>query len=81
MRLFLITEVIDLPRNPREALLCPRMGLVVNLENVFDRKLSVTLGGRKTLVAEHLLNRAQIGSFLQHVGSEGVAEGVRVDIR
>ena len=81
MRLFLITEVIDLPRNPKEVLLRPRMGLVVNLEHVFDGELSVTLGGRKTLVAEHLLNRAQIGSFLQHVGSEGVAQGVRMDLR
>lgn len=80
MRLFLITEVIDLPRDPK-VLLRPRMGLVVNLEHVFDGELSVTLGGRKTLVAEHLLNRAQIGSFLQHVGSEGVAQGVRMDLR
>ena len=57
------------------------MGLIVNLEHVLDGKLGVALGGGETLVAEHLLNRAQIGAFLQHVRAEGMPQGVRMDVR
>ena len=57
------------------------MGLIVDVQHVLDRKLSVALGGGKTLVAEHLLNRPQVGAFLQHVCAEGMAQGVRMHIR
>ena len=53
-------------------LLRPRMRLIVNLQHMLDGKLRVTLGGRKTFMPEHFLDRAQIGAFFQHVSSKRV---------
>jgi hypothetical protein len=39
----------------------------------------IDLRRRQAGVAEHLLNRAQIGAMNQHVGCEGVTEDVRRD--
>lgn len=61
-------------------LLRPRMGLIVDLQHVLHGELGVTLRGRKPLVAEHLLNGAEVCAFLQHVGAESMAQGVRVDV-
>ena len=57
-----------------------RMSLIVNLQHVLDGKLGVALGGGKALVAEHLLDRAQVSAFLQHVSSEGMPQRVRMNI-
>ena len=75
-----ITEVMSLLRDER-LLLGSGMGLVVNVEHVLDGKLGIALGGGKALVAQHLLNGAQVGAFLQHVGSKGVAQCMRVNVR
>ena len=56
------------------------MRLIVNLQHVFDGKLRVPLRRGKPLVAEHLLDRAQVSAFLQHVSSEGVTQGVRMNV-
>ena len=47
---------------------------------MLHRELGVALGGGEALVAEHLLDGAQVGAFFEHVGAEGVAQGVRVDV-
>src|ERR1039458_10561367 len=57
-----------------------RMGAVVDLHHVFDGELRVALRGREALMAEHLLDRAQVGAFLQHVSAEGMAQRVRMHI-
>src|ERR1019366_9327522 len=57
-----------------------RMRPVVNLHHVLDRQLRVTLRGRETLVAEHLLDGAQVGAFFQHVRAEGMAQRVRMHV-
>ncbi len=31
-------------------------------------------------MTEHFLDGAQVGAFLKHVGAEGVAQSVRVDV-
>ena len=56
------------------------MGLVVDVEHVLHGKLGVALRGGEALVSQHFLNGAQVGSFLEHVCPEGVAQSVRVDI-
>ena len=53
-------------------LLRPRVCLVIDAQQVFHRKLRVTLRGGKPLVTEHLLNGAEVGTFFEHVGTEGV---------
>src|SRR5713226_9673904 len=65
----------------RKSLLGPRMGLIVDLKYVLDGKLSVALSGGKTLVAEHLLNRAQVSAFLQQVGPKRMSQRVRMNVR
>src|SRR5260370_32950967 len=57
------------------------MRLVVHLEHVFHRKLRGTLRRREAFVAEHLLDRAQVSDFFQHVRAEGMAKCVRVNVR
>jgi hypothetical protein len=42
--------------------------------------LRVPLGRRKPLVAEHFLDGAQVGAFLQHVGSKSMAQRMRVNV-
>src|SRR5207302_8138422 len=56
------------------------MCLVVDGENMLHGELGVALGCGQPLVAEHFLNRAQVGAFLQHVGTESVSQSVRVDV-
>lgn len=41
--------------------------------------VGVELGCRKIGMAEHFLNGSEVGSSLQEVGREGVAEEMRVD--
>ena len=57
------------------------MGAVVDRGELGGGELSVALGGGETLVAEELLNGAEVGAFFKQVGSEGVAQGVWVDVR
>src|SRR5580700_9556041 len=64
----------------RVGLLRPRMGLVVYGQHVLYGELGVTLGRRKALMAEHLLDRAEVGAFFEHVRAEGVPEGVRMNV-
>jgi len=74
-----ITEVSGLLRTENLSL-GSGMGLVVDLEHVFDGELRVALSGGEPLVPQHLLYGAQVGAFLQHVSSKSVAQRVRVDI-
>ena len=62
-------------------LLRPWVSLIVNLQHMLHGKLGVALRCRQPLMAEQFLNRAQIGAFFQHVRAEGVAQGMRVDVR
>src|SRR5437867_13350446 len=57
-------------------LLRPRMRGVVSPDELLGRDVRVLLGGREALVAEQLLDRAQVGARVQHVGGEGVAQRV-----
>ena len=58
----------------------PWMRLVIHAQQMLHRKLGVTLRGREALVPEHLLDSAQIGTFFEHVGAEGVPQRVRVNV-
>ncbi len=63
-----------------QPLLRPRMGVVVDPLHLSDGELGVTLRRRKTLVAEHLLDRAQVRAILQHVRPEGMPQRVRMHV-
>ena len=52
------------------------MSTVVDLSDLCCRELGVALGGGEAFVAEEFLNGAEVCALFQHVGSEGVAEGV-----
>lgn len=58
-----------------------RMRLIVNLENVFHRKLRVALRRSQALVTEKFLDRAQVSTFLEHVRAKCVAKRVGMNIR
>ena len=68
----------ELTRQVLLALLCTRMRLVIDGHHVLDRELGIALRGREALVAEEFLDGAQVGSFFEHVGAEGVAKRVRM---
>src|SRR6266571_3405811 len=74
---------LGLPIGGVRSLRCPisnsslRVGLVVNFHQVFDGDLGVFLRGCEAFVAEHLLDGPEVGAFVEQVGSEGVAYGVR----
>ena len=53
-----------------------RMGAVVDLGDLGCGELGVALGGGEAFVAEEFLDGAEVCAFFEHVGSEGVAEGV-----
>src|SRR3954447_25923569 len=55
---------------------CPRMGLVVNLLQSLDAGVGVDLRGTERGMPQQLLNGAQVGSGIEHVGCEGVTERV-----
>ena len=62
------------------ALLGSWMGAVVDLGDLADGELGIALGGREPLVAEEFLDGTQVGALFEHVGAEGVAQGVGVYI-
>src|SRR5678815_4335788 len=55
------------------------MSLPVDVEQLRDVDVSVSLGGRETHVSEQLLNRAQVGARLQQMRGKGMAERVWAD--
>src|SRR5271165_6743670 len=67
-----------LGKEPALALVGMRMGAVVHLHHVLDRKLRIALRSGKPLVAEHLLDGAQVSALLQHVGAERMTQRVRM---
>jgi len=52
------------------------MGAGVNLAQLHDRDVGVDLGGIEPGMAEHLLDEADVGPVLQHVGRAAVAQQV-----
>src|ERR1700756_2575846 len=63
------------------SLLCTRMRLIVDLQHMLHGELSVALRGRQSLVTEQLLDRPQVGAFLQHVSAKSMTQSVRMNIR
>ena len=57
-----------------------RMRLVVHLHHMLHRELRVALRGREPLVAQHFLDGAQVGAFLQHVRAKSVPQGMRMNV-
>src|SRR5580658_4320850 len=57
-------------------LLRPGMCPVVDLSNLSNRELGITLRSGQSLVSQQLLNRPQVSSLLQHVCAKGVAQGM-----
>jgi hypothetical protein len=53
---------------------------VVHCGYLPHRQLRVALRRRKSLVAEQLLDRAQIGAFFQHVRPKSMPQRVRMNI-
>ncbi|MCH6587987.1 MAG: cytochrome P450 [Proteobacteria bacterium] len=60
---------------PGERVVVPDQGLEALAEDV-----GIDLGGRDVGVAEHLLDRAQIGAVVEQVAGEGVAQDVGRDL-
>ena len=56
------------------------MGLPVDLLEMRRGHVSVDLRGGEVGVAQHLLHRPQVGSALEQMGGERVAERVRRDV-
>ena len=57
------------------------MGAVIHFHHLLEGKLSIFLGGGEALVAQQFLNGPQVGAFAQHVSAEGMAQGMRMDVR
>ena len=55
------------------------MRLIVDVHYVLDRQLGVALCGRQALVTEQFLDGAQVRSFFEHVGAEGVTQSMRMN--
>src|SRR5947209_6029887 len=64
----------------RSISLAPRMELLVDRSQILTIDVSVDLRRRDVGVAEHLLHGTEIGTALQQVRREGVAEGVRRNV-
>src|SRR5438552_2409971 len=56
------------------------MCLVVDVHQLADRSVRVFLRGGKRLVAEQLLNGAEIGAISQQVRSKSVAQRMRMQV-
>src|SRR5262245_37003131 len=56
------------------------MRLIVNRKHMFHRELRVSLSGGQPFVTEHLLNGAEIGTFLKHVSAKGMTQSMRVNL-
>src|SRR4051794_39021978 len=61
-----------------ESSLGPWVGGVVHGAEALPADVSVPLGGGQVGVTEQLLHRSQVGTPVEEVRGEGVAEGVRV---
>jgi hypothetical protein len=57
------------------------VGAVIDRGDLAEGELGVALGGGEALMAEKLLDGAEIGAFLQQVRTEGMAKGMRVCFR
>lgn len=57
------------------------MTLVVSLEQLIHRDMSVALRRAQAGVPQKLLNRTQVGAAFQHVGRAGVTQSVWVQVR
>ena len=82
------TKMGRAPRGPfqssfvqRSGRLGTRMRLVVRRLQPLRRQVRVDLRRAQRLVAQQLLNRAQVRAVLQKVRGEGVAERVGADVR
>ena len=56
------------------------MGLAVGLQELPQVEMRIFLGRRQALVAEELLDDAEVCAPAQEVRSEGVAQGMRADL-
>ena len=56
------------------------MGVVVDVSHSLRRQVRVHLGRGQGLVAQKLLDTAQVGAVVQQVGGEAVPQGVRADV-
>jgi hypothetical protein len=54
--------------------------LIINLQDVLHGELRVSLRRGKAFVTEHLLDRAQVGTFFEQMRTKGVAQGVWMNI-
>ena len=52
----------------------PRVGLIPNATEVVELDVGIDLSGGDALVAEHLLDGAEIGPTGKHVGGERVSQ-------
>src|ERR1700677_121679 len=62
------------------SLLRPWVGAIVDLRQLRSRQLRVALRGGEALMAEQLLNGAQVGPLFEQMRSEGVAQRVRMHV-
>jgi len=56
------------------------MRLVIHLDQLLHRNVSVDLGGRKTRVAQQFLNVPQVSATVEQVRGERMTQGMRTDV-
>ena len=56
------------------------MRAIVDADQLINREMRVSLGGRQAAVAKELLNRPKVGPPLQHVGGATMTQSVGVYI-
>ena len=49
----------------------------IDLFEMIHADVSIALGGREARMPEHLLDRAQVGARVQHMGRERMSQAMR----
>jgi hypothetical protein len=60
--------------------ICPGMMLQVSRQGFLLGYMSIYLGGRGAGMAQQFLYHPQVGAALQHMGGEGVSEGMGMHV-
>ncbi len=56
------------------------MGLIIDFHQFSHGEVGISLGGRETHMAQHLLNLSKVCPCIQEMGRKGMTKAVRADL-